>query len=85
MNVYFDPLAGMGPMSFETVTDHSRRCRWPVEGGWCGCRTQGRRPYCMEHLGRAYLPPEAEEPNEDAWVLLKDSNLPRLVENMEAA
>ena len=85
MTIVNDPMAGMGPMSFETVTDHLRRCRWPVEGGWCGCRTEGRRPYCLEHLQRAYLPPDTEEPDDETPPAVTLVDLTRRLDAMEAA
>jgi len=49
-------------LAFATLSEHPHRCRWPLEDGWCGAATAGRRPYCAAHVERAYLPrpPELE-------------------------
>ena len=47
-------------LTFEALSDHPHCCRWPLEGGWCGAATSGRRPYCLTHIERAYLPREPE-------------------------
>lgn len=44
--VAFLPFAP--PIAFMALED--KHCRWPVEGGYCGCdRIPGKKPYCRKH------------------------------------
>lgn len=30
------------------------KCQWPVDDTWCGCKAESGRPYCTEHIKKAY-------------------------------
>lgn len=30
------------------------KCQWPVDDAWCGCKAEPGRPYCTEHIKKAY-------------------------------
>jgi GcrA cell cycle regulator len=46
------------PVSFAELEPH--HCRWPVDGGSCGCNKVSGLPYCATHAALAYAPPQRQ-------------------------
>lgn len=53
----WQPLEGIQPVLFIDL-DHEH-CRWPVEGGYCGCQRSDGSSYCSTHRAIAGSPAPA--------------------------
>jgi len=48
------PLPGRKPVALLDLEPH--HCRWPVDGGSCGCNKVPGLPYCEQHAATAFRP-----------------------------
>lgn len=49
-----EPLPGCPPVALLDLPERPRPCRFPVQGGYCGCPAMEDRPYCETHYAIAY-------------------------------